>query len=284
MDSVPPAGWYEERPGRWVALSRNGRRRDRIKTQASVELLSPTPPSSAAIDASPQDCGLAGGEYFRDLLGPELPGDQRPDDDMSVCFDGAARWSALDIVGAPVVRLKLSADRPRPSRGPALRRASRRRLGAISYGVLNLTHRNSHEFPEALVPGETVDDRGQCSINAPIASGRPPAAHCRSRSTYWPMIWPSPEPVRLTLVRQPADLPVRAAGNRRRNHVRRAGRRHALGDRDDPRRQFRAPCRSRRCRPEWSRFAIVDDFGAVRDLAHGLADWQHRPRDLDDPS
>ncbi|MBR7518793.1 hypothetical protein KC217_24320, partial [Mycobacterium tuberculosis] len=37
--------------------------------------------------ASPQDCGMMGGEYCAIWLGPELPGDQRRDDALSVCYD-----------------------------------------------------------------------------------------------------------------------------------------------------------------------------------------------------
>ena len=52
------------------------------------------------------------GEYCAIWLGPEMPGDQRADDAKSVCFDSSPLQASIDIVGAPVVRLKLAADRP----------------------------------------------------------------------------------------------------------------------------------------------------------------------------
>ncbi len=161
MDSVPPRDWYEERPGRWIAeaewpataiesrqfgLGPNG-------------TLSPGAggPLEQAI-RSPQDCGMAGGEYCAIWLGPELPGDQRRDDEKSCCFDSGPLDEAIDIVGGATVRLKLSADRPTAM--VAVRLCDVQPDGAstrITYGLLNLSHRNSHEFPEAVVPGETME-------------------------------------------------------------------------------------------------------------------------------
>ncbi|RWF27839.1 CocE/NonD family hydrolase, partial [Mesorhizobium sp.] len=82
MDSVRPARWHPERPGRWVAEQEWPS--SNIKVEA-IELIANG--GKPLIVASPQTCGLAGGEYFPFTFGPELPGDQRPDDALSVCFD-----------------------------------------------------------------------------------------------------------------------------------------------------------------------------------------------------
>ncbi|MBN9275538.1 MAG: CocE/NonD family hydrolase, partial [Mesorhizobium sp.] len=204
MDSVRPARWHPERPGRWVAEQQWPSAN--IKVEA-IELI----PQGArpAIVATPQTCGLTGGEYFPFTFGPELPGDQRPDDALSVCFDQPELSEAIDIVGAPEVEIRVASDRRQAN--IAVRLCDVHPDGAselISYGVLNLTHRNSHEFPEALVPGETVSARvvlDQCAY-------RVPAGH-RLRiavsNAYWPMIWPSPEAVRLDLSKATLKLPVR---------------------------------------------------------------------------
>ncbi|TIU08011.1 MAG: peptidase S15, partial [Mesorhizobium sp.] len=185
MDSVRPARWHPERPGRWVAEpvwpSSD------LKTQ-EVELIAEG--SKPIIVASPQSCGLAGGEYFPFT---ELPGEQRPDDAISVCFDQPALTEAIDIVGAPEVLVRVSSDRPQAN--IAIRLCDVHPDGAselISYGVLNLTHHNSHEFPQALVPGETVSARvvlDQCAYRVP--SGH--RLRIAVSNAYWPMIWPSPE-------------------------------------------------------------------------------------------
>ena len=60
----------------------------------------------------------------------------------------------------------------------------------VSYGVLNLAHRNGHETPEPLTPGEsyTVDVR----LND-IAHAFPEGHHVRVAvsTAYWPIVWPS---------------------------------------------------------------------------------------------
>ncbi|TGZ36986.1 peptidase S15, partial [bacterium M00.F.Ca.ET.162.01.1.1] len=82
MDSVRPARWHPERPGRWIAEQEWPSSKITIET---IELVSAD--AGPSIVASPQTCGLAGGEYFPFTFGPELPGDQRPDDGLSACFD-----------------------------------------------------------------------------------------------------------------------------------------------------------------------------------------------------
>ncbi|MER8708849.1 CocE/NonD family hydrolase [Mesorhizobium sp. M1088] len=264
MDSVRPARWHPERPGRWVAESEWPS--PNIKTQ-EVELIAE---GNHAIVASPQSCGLAGGEYFPFTFGPELPGDQRPDDALSVCFDQPVLTETVDIVGAPEVVVSVSSDRRQAN--IAVRLCDVHPDGAselISYGVLNLTHRNSHEFPEALVPGETVSARvvlDQCAYRVPAGHRLRVAVS----NAYWPMIWPSPEPVRLELSAATLMLPVRPP---------------ATGDEVTfPAPEGAAPWATETLRPANSErhvdrdektgmitLFIVDDFGEVRDLGHGLA-------------
>ncbi|TPK99691.1 CocE/NonD family hydrolase [Mesorhizobium sp. B2-4-12] len=265
MDSVRPARWHPERPGRWVAEKQWPS--PAIKAH-SIELIPVG--GRPAIVASPQSCGLAGGEYFPFTFGPELPGDQRLDDALSVCFDQPELTEAIDIVGAPEVRVTLASDRPQAN--IAIRLCDVHPDGAselISYGVLNLTHRNSHEFPEALAPGETASARvvlDQCAY-------RVPAGH-RLRiavsNAYWPAIWPSPEPVQLTLSAAALSLPLRPL---------------AAGDEvtfAEP--EGATPWATETVRPAKSErhvdrdektgivaLSITDDFGEVRDLDHGLA-------------
>jgi predicted acyl esterase len=265
MDSVRPARWHPERPGRWVAEQEWPS--SNIKTQ-TVDLIPAT--EKPAIVASPQSCGLAGGEYFPFTFGPELPGDQRPDDALSACFDQPELSEPIDIVGAPEVELQLSSDRPQAN--IAVRLCDVHPDGAselISYGVLNLTHRNSHEFPEALVPGETVSARvvlDQCAYRVPAGH------HLRVAvsNAYWPAIWPSPEPVRLTLSAATLRLPLRPLATDDEaafaepegatpwaTETIRASNSERHIDRDE--------------KTGIVTLSIVDDFGEVRDLAHGLA-------------
>jgi hypothetical protein len=80
----------------------------------------------------------------------------------------------------------------------------------VSFGILNLTHRNGSEHPEPLEPGKRY--RVRVPLNDAAYSF---AAGHRIRislsTCYWPMVWPSPEAV--TLLVYPGtselELPVR---------------------------------------------------------------------------
>jgi hypothetical protein len=80
----------------------------------------------------------------------------------------------------------------------------------LTRGVLNLTHRESHEHAEPLEPGRRYEVRVPLDVTACSI----PAGH-RLRlavsPTYWPWAWPSPEPVTLTLHSGSVELPERPA-------------------------------------------------------------------------
>ena len=78
----------------------------------------------------------------------------------------------------------------------------------VSYGVLNLTHRESHEQPALLAPGE----RYRVRIKLNDAGSVFPAGHkvrLAISTAYWPMIWPSPETATVTIFAGTLDLPQR---------------------------------------------------------------------------
>ena len=68
----------------------------------------------------------------------------------------------------------------------------------VTYGLLNLTHRDGHETPRPLEPGKRY--RIGLRLNG-IAQKFPRGHRLRlSLSTsYWPLAWPPPKPVRLTV-------------------------------------------------------------------------------------
>jgi len=288
MDSVPPRDWYEERPGRWIAEyqwpspgilpRRFGLGAGGVLAEGEAAL----PPMAVA---SPQDCGMDGGEYCAIWLGPEMPGDQRADDAKSVCFDSRPLAASIDVVGAPTVRLKLSADKPvamvvarlcdvQPDGGST----------RVTYGVLNLCHRDGHEVPKPVVPGEAME----IAFKLDDIAYQLPAGH-RLRlavsSAYWPMVWPSPEPVTLTLLGGHVDLPERMGGGGDEVHF------------EEPEaarpwniQTVRPPSHTRKAERDGAAGAvtlsITDDFGEVRDADHGLVSggigrerWTIRPDD-----
>ncbi|WP_343080256.1 CocE/NonD family hydrolase [Ostreiculturibacter nitratireducens] len=267
MDGVRPASWYDHRPGRWVAL--DGWPAKEVSTQHL-----PLGPGGAlgkgghfdVTLASPQHCGSAGGEFCAMWLGPEMPGDQRADDALSACFDSGP-MPATDLLGAPVLRLKLKSDNPLAQVAVRLNHlhpdgASTR----ITWGVLNLAHRHSHADPVPLKPGEEVE------VTVPLdhIAYRLPEGH-RLRvavsSAYWPMLWPSPETATLTLTGGALDLPVLEGGEV-------TAFPEAEGATPLKARAIREAAHVRRTeidqRTGTVSLVIEDDFGASENLEHGL--------------
>ncbi len=271
MDGVRPAVSYDHRPGRWVALSRGefaGLERRALHLNAGNRL-GDQPAKISVPVASPQHTGAASGEYCAIWLGPDMPGDQRQDDAFSACFDSAAANAPLDIIGAPKLRLRLTSDQPQGQIAVRLNHvhpdgASTR----ITYGVLNLSHRESHTAPSPLTPGAPFE----ITLALDHIAWRLPAGHhlrLAISNAYWPLIWPAPAPGTLTLLGGQLDLPLRplAEGDEAT---------FAPPDADAPwqARELRAASNSRISQTDQGSgmvtLTIRDDFGEMEDLDHGL--------------
>jgi hypothetical protein len=144
---------------------------------------------------------------------PQDAQEQSDDDARSVTFDSEPLAAPLDLLGVPVLRLRLTTDRLVARLAARLCEVTEDgRSWLVSYGALNLTHRDSHAAPTPLTPGEPVD------IELPLyLTGRRVRPGSRLRlalsESLWPLLWPSPEPVTLTLDLAAASLtlPVRDA-------------------------------------------------------------------------
>ena len=213
QESVCPRPHYEERPGRWVAETEWPSPRIRPKRY----WLSPDRLSSAAtvktrLDfRSAQTTGLTAGEWCRFGAPGEAPRDQRGDDGCSATFDSESLRERMEILGAPAATLELAVDQPIAFIAARLNDVAPDGASTrVTYGLLNLTHRNSHAHPQPLEPGKCY--RVTVILNA-IAHVFPPGHTLRlSISTcYWPIAWPAPEPTAVSLFTGKSflDLPVR---------------------------------------------------------------------------
>jgi len=143
--------------------------------------------------------------------GADMPEDQRADDAKSLTFDSAPLDAPLEMLGAPIVTLTISADRPQAK--IAVRLCDVWPDGAssrVSFMLFNLTHRDGHAAPEPLEPGKSY--RVRIALNH-IAH----RFHAGNRirvaisSEWWPMMWPAPEAATITLHGPDCalDLPIR---------------------------------------------------------------------------
>ncbi len=158
--------------------------------------------------ATPQHLGMHTGEFFPMGLNAEMPGDQRSDDAMSVCFDTGPLDHTMDLLGAARLSLRLSSDKPLAF--VVARLCDVAPDGAsvrIAHGMMNLCHRDSMEHPAPMVPGQEVEvvfDIDQMAYR--LAPGH--RLRLALSNSYWPFVWPSPEAGRLTLQAGILDVPV----------------------------------------------------------------------------
>lgn len=219
QEPVPPATCYTERPGRWIAenawpspnidwhkLHLATGRRLTASADAGEDLLL----------SSPLWVGLTAGEVGRYGEDADWPPDQRMDDGGSLVFLSEPLPERLELLGAPKLRLQFTSDRPQALVSVRLNDVAPDGASTrVGIGLLNLSHRNGHEHPELLVPGQLT----QAEVELDDLAYAFPAGHRLAVSistSYWPMAWPSPETVALTLHTAGCglELPVRPPAER----------------------------------------------------------------------
>ncbi len=206
QDSVPPATYYEERPGRWVAdpawpSPHVSERVSYLTSNGAAAWLSDDPgPEVARTIRGREGYGWDVGQWGAYGTPGEWPGDQRAADGEALTFDGFPAAEPVDILGYPEVDLYLSVDRPLALVGVRLCDVAPDGASTlVSWGLLNLTHRNSHEFPEPLEPGR----RYRVTVQLNVTGHRLAAGHhwrVAVSPTYTRHAWPSPEPVTLVIL------------------------------------------------------------------------------------
>jgi predicted acyl esterase len=210
-ESVKPANHHDTLPGRWVAEPSwpppaTHLRRLYLTDEGLQEAEAPL---TVRTVCSPQTVGKCAGDWVPFGRGHDQASDQQEDDLRSLVFETAPLDEPIEILGAPVVTLDVASDRPianlivrlcdvHPS-GESLR---------VSYGVLNLTHREGHEQPALLGVGE----RYRVRIQLNDAGSAFPAGHklrLAISTTYWPMIWPTPEKTTVLIFAGTVGVPQR---------------------------------------------------------------------------
>ncbi|EKV32789.1 hypothetical protein C882_1627 [Caenispirillum salinarum AK4] len=218
QDSAPPTTSYEIRPGRWVGEpcwpSENIERRrlplcsDRLLDAGSEGEVAP---DDVRTLQSPLSVGLYAGKWCSYAAGPDLAHDQREEDGGALTFTTQPLEEDLMLLGAPWLELELTSSAPvamvaarlsdvRPSN-----EATR-----VTWGILNLTHRETHEHPTPLEPGEKY--RVFLKLNdcgATIPKGH--RLRLSLSTSYWPLAWAPPEQAALRIYMKDSHLtlPIR---------------------------------------------------------------------------
>jgi uncharacterized protein len=197
MEAIRPAPRRNFDPGFWVAKNAwTAPESLDFSISATGKLAIGAPASSAGIGdiyhRSPLDTGTSSGEYFTLKPDAEMAVDQRGDDAGSLVFETAPLEADIDILGRPVLTVEAACEDDwanlcarlvdvHPD-GTAYR---------VAFGVLNLAHRNSYEFPEAMPKGEKV--RITLTLDAcGYSFKRGHKLRLALSTAYWPMILPAP--------------------------------------------------------------------------------------------
>ena len=199
-------GHHDELPGRWVAEpgwpSRN------VEAQALTLTADGGLTTGAAAEAElairgAQTAGLDSGWVFSP--------DQTAEDRYALSFTSEPLPERIELLGSARLELVFASDRPLALASVRLCDVAPDDVSTlVTRGQLNLAHRDGHETPRELVPGE----RTRANVRLDAIGRAIPAGHRLRVSvspTGWPRAWPSPEPVTLTLVAGASrlELPVR---------------------------------------------------------------------------
>lgn len=221
QDSMPPHTSYRERYGRWIgepdwpspAVSRQ-------RYRFIHKLLIPEDEADASKRyrgrlylQSPLSLGLFAGKWCSYSATPDLPHDQREEDGGALIFDSQLLDETVEILGSPAVTVTLASDKPVAMLCVRLSDiAPDNKATRLSYGLLNLTHRNGHANPEPLEPGRKYT----VTVDLNYLAQQLPLGHCfriALSTSYFPHTWPSPESARLTIFPDECfvSMPVRTA-------------------------------------------------------------------------
>jgi hypothetical protein len=209
-----PRAWYKNHAGSWAAEEIWPSPRIELQTRYLNATGLGTSPEAGPDLTHSSPC-TAGTDYGRwggnGGMSPDLAIDQRREDGQSLCFDSEILKQDMVLLGAVEADLEIIVDKPRVNLAVRLCDVYPDGTSAVmTYGVLNLTHRNSHGQPEPCPIG--MPFRVAIKLND---FGRViPKGHrlrLAIQNQFWFVLWPQPERslIRLKTGRSTLRLPVR---------------------------------------------------------------------------
>jgi uncharacterized protein len=278
MDAYRPGAFPKEIDGRWIGDAMWGMGNTATKTWHLTDkgIAAAKGSSETALTLrSKQTTGFDGGEYCIIWLGPDFPGEQSRDDSDSIVFDSPVLTEDMDIAGQPMLELDFAVDKPVAHIAVRLNDVwPEGAVTRITYHLQNLCMRTSRDTPTALEPGK----RYKVKIKMDDIAWRVPKGH-RLRvsisTTYFPMMWPAPEPVTLTLYAGASELqlPIRKVPPQEKTVTWQEPEAAVAADV----KELKKPLHTRVITDDPAtggrRLEIVDDFGMQEIKPHGLTVW-----------
>jgi predicted acyl esterase len=200
-EAVEPQVSYLMRPGRWLEIDKwSDLDEARIELYFTRDGLASQPMDEAVIAeaGTPTMTASHPGAWCAAGREGDFAGDQRGEDGQSLSFSTDPLVETMNIVGTPIVHLRVASDQPQANIVARLCDVAPDGTSTlITRGVLNLTHRDGHDTPEPLEPGTPVDVAvmlGATAYAIPIGH----RARIAVSGNLWPLIWPSPVLPKLT--------------------------------------------------------------------------------------
>ncbi|MFZ1728457.1 MAG: CocE/NonD family hydrolase [Albidovulum sp.] len=214
QDPVRPAPYHGDRPGRWVAETawKTGAGPVRSFTLAPGRLESDGAAGAAITVASPQTAGRYTQSWCSYGAGPDQALDQSREEGEMTMFLSDPLQEDVEILGFPMVEADVASNQPVANLIAVLSSSDPDGTSTlVSFGVLNLTHRKSHSKPEPMVPGKSERVALQLNVvGQKFKKGQ--RIRLALSTSLWPMVFPAPEPVALTLsAGAKLTLPLRPA-------------------------------------------------------------------------
>jgi len=138
------------------------------------------------------DTGVMGNIWFSQAC--SLGQEQSLDEAFSLTYTSELLGEDLEILGFPQVKLFAASSAENTTFVVKLTEVNPEgQSNLITYGVLNASHRNSHEDPEALEPGRVYElDIEMAAVSWVFKKGH--RIRVSVSSSHWPILWPLPEP------------------------------------------------------------------------------------------
>ncbi|EEY63034.1 serine protease family S15, putative [Phytophthora infestans T30-4] len=144
--------------------------------------------------------GAWSGEWLS-FGGEDMPGNQLNEDAIATTWTTGPLNEDIEIIGRPQISVFVKSSKPQAlimARFSDVSPSGKSTL--ITRGVLNLSHRHGHKLDELSHMPIGENTRVTWQLNACAYTLR--ASHTLVLSVtpnYWPMVWPSPEPVELSV-------------------------------------------------------------------------------------
>lgn len=200
MEHMPPKAVFESRNGRWI--TENKWPSSTVPFQQFYlnvnELSEKSNKESEVMEInSPQNYGMSGGDVTSFGIAGDLPLDCRNDEGGALTFRSKPIEKDLSILGQPILNLNVVSNKEQAFVSATLvDEAPDGSQALITRGFFNLMHRISDTDPKKIKQGEEMEiTLSMQGVAWKLNKGHKLIVHLGS--TYWPIIWPSPEPVKL---------------------------------------------------------------------------------------